>query len=163
MSNHSKIDEAIDEITDDLEKLSTECESEIERIRVIYEQKKVKLSNALNHLQQAKTDLATDNQITIVESANTNNDTEPKQTQSKDYENFPVKSEVRKILYNKKGEFSPREVNALLEKKFPGILESINHSSVHRALNDFVKSDEMKKGGRGKYEVLDKMSEYEPT
>lgn len=167
MLKHSKIDEAISEIEEQLDGLSMKREREIERVirdvSAKYEQEKIKLSNALNHLQQAKNDLNTDNRVPIIKPSDTNSGLKQNEPELNVYENFPVKNEVRKILSENKGEFSPKDVKALLEKKFPRILESINPSSVHRALNDLVESKEMTKAGKGKYKVVNIKRESEMT
>lgn len=168
MLKHSKIDEAIREVEEELNALSMESEREIERIRQAYEQKKSNISTALAHLQQARAELTGVQESIktppIISDNQTNNKVEKKQSTTENYKNFAVREEVRKITADSNEEYSPKSVKELLEKKFPGVLDALHESSVHRALNDLVALGEVVKVGKGKYRrLVSNMRENEQT
>lgn len=163
---HKKIDDAVVEIEREIERLSTEHSQAVERLKATHEEEMRPLYDALKLLKQVKIGASADDAKktsaaarpstarlkgrTNIQAAAQGERTGSR-THIKKSRKFPVKEEVRKMIRHIEGEYSPRSVEKLLDREFPGVADIINHSSVHRALNDLRKSGEILKVGTARY------------
>lgn len=163
-----KIDDVIAEVEAEIEERTTAHRLAIERFNEDHEKEMRPLYDALEHLRQARVGalagLKTLSAAHLINQSSgvtkgakstvpgRNAALKPGANKSP---KFPVKREVRKLVRILDGEYSPQKVEDILDKKFPGVADQINHSSVHRALQDLVKAGEVIKLGVGRYKNKD--------
>lgn len=151
----AKIDDVIAEVEAEIEERSMAHRLEVERIKEAHEEEMRPLYDALEHLRQARVGALTGRKTPgatplLHQSFKVN---AASKTGAKTARKFPVKREVQKLVRILDGEYSPKKIEDILDKKFPGVADQINHSSVHRALQDLVTAGEVIKLGVGRYKT----------
>lgn len=148
------IDELIRETKRQMALLSTECEQEIKssaaRIREKYAHKIAKFSDSLAHLEAVRANhsggSAALHPPSAQKQARARGDVQARNKK------FRVTEEVEKIVKVLRDEYSLDDVYKLFDKRHPGIRQTLNRTSIHRALNLLVtKSGKVEKVGPARY------------